>query len=193
MSAFPDLPDLASSALVVIDVQVGFITPETAPVVPVIAELTRSWQNAGGATIFASFSNPAGSPYERFSRWTRLRDDVERELAPELVPLAAHAELVVEKTTSSLFLAPGFPEQATRWTDLVFCGLDTDSCVLDSAVGAYHHGIRPWLVVDACASSGGAAYHEAGLLLARRNLDRSLLVDSATIRSWLPTPIGDPQ
>ncbi|GAA3083901.1 hypothetical protein GCM10020000_82690 [Streptomyces olivoverticillatus] len=50
------------------------------------------------------------------------------------------------------------------WTDLLLCGIDTDSCVYDTAVAAYHGGLRPWIVTDACASTGGAEVHEAALM-----------------------------
>lgn len=46
----------------------------------------------------------------------------------------------------------------------------------DSAVGLYQVGVRPWIVTDACASTGGLEYHQAALLLAGRNVGRDQLV-----------------
>jgi len=74
-----------------------------------------------------------------------------------------------------VFAGPGV-EALAGWSDLVLCGIDTDACVYDSAVDAYQTGIRPWIVTDACASSGGPAYHEAALLLASRNVGRGQLL-----------------
>jgi nicotinamidase-related amidase len=66
----------------------------------------------------------------------------------------AHA--VIEKHIYSFFTDEA--EQLVKdagWTDLVFCGLDTESCVQKSAVGAIELGYRPWLLRDATASHAG--------------------------------------
>jgi nicotinamidase-related amidase len=63
------------------------------------------------------------------------------------------------------------------------CGIDTDACVYDSAVAAYQSGYRPWIVTDACASTGGAQYHDAALLLASRNIGAHQLITRETVLS----------
>ncbi|MEV4559080.1 isochorismatase family cysteine hydrolase [Kitasatospora sp. NPDC049285] len=185
---------LTSTVLVVVDVQVGFVNEASAPAVPVATGLLEAWQDAGGASIVASFHNPPNSPYEKISSWTKLRTDAEQALAPGLQRLADRATAAVTKTTSNLFLADGVLDlfRTSGWTDLVVCGIDTDSCVYDTAVGAYHHGITPWVVADACASSGGTRYHDIGLELAGRNLGRRLIVTSSRVMTWLNST-GDHQ
>ncbi|MFJ7223025.1 isochorismatase family protein [Streptomyces sp. NPDC098090] len=54
------------------------------------------------------------------------------------------------------------------WTDLVFCGIATESCVLKSAADTFEHGYAPWIVTGAEASDAGPCVHEAGLVVARR-------------------------
>jgi nicotinamidase-related amidase len=177
--------------LAVIDVQMGFVKPSSEHAVPAVTQLLKAWQGVGGASVIASFCNPAGSPYETISGWTRLRSPEEVALAPSLIGLAEQATMRFTKSTSNLFLAEGVLNafRASGWTDVLLCGIDTDSCVLDTAIGAYHHGITPWLVTDACASSGGVRFHDAALELAARNLGSHLLVTSSQARSWL-TPSG---
>ena len=46
--------------LIVVDVQNGFITEDSAPVVPVIVKLVRRWQAAGGP-LAATWCSPATS------------------------------------------------------------------------------------------------------------------------------------
>lgn len=178
--------DLRRAVLVVVDVQVGFINDHSRTVVSGIVDLVQAWQDAGLPIVVARFRNPVGSPYEVITGWTRLRSEAECALAPELEPLAAGAVALVEKTGSSIF-TPGF-EQLVReagWTDVVLCGIDTDSCVYDSAVAAYQRGYRPWLISDACASSGGAQYHDAALMLARRNIGATQLISSGNVQAWI--------
>ncbi|MGV9267362.1 isochorismatase family cysteine hydrolase [Kitasatospora sp. NPDC003701] len=191
-------PELAAiphdaAVLVAIDVQAGFVRAPSEHAVPTIATLMQAWQRDGRPTIVATFTNPVGSHYERISGWTKLRSPEEQALAPELAPLASVATRRIVKSTSSLFKAPGvltlFREQG--WTDVVLCGIDTDSCVLDTAADAYQYNITPWLVTDACASSGGPEYHDAALLLARRNFGRHLLLTSTDVHRALSA--GGPQ
>lgn len=178
--------DPRTAVLVVVDVQNGFVNEHSRDVVPAVVRLVKAWQEAGCPVVFARFRNEAGSPYETITGWTRLRSDMERALVSELSPYTDAAAAIVEKTTSS-FLTTEAEQliRASGWTDLVFCGIDTDSCVYDSAVAAYQGGYRPWLVTDACASTGGAEYHDAALLLARRNIGAKQLVTTTDVLAWI--------
>ncbi|MCC9312354.1 cysteine hydrolase [Kitasatospora sp. RB6PN24] len=178
--------DVRRAVLVVVDVQAGFINDHSRIVVSGIVDLVRAWQSAGLPVVVAQFRNPAGSPYEVITGWTKLRSADERALAPELEPLASGAVAVIEKTGSSI-LTSEFEElvRTAGWTDIVLCGIDTDSCVYDSAVATYQHGYRPWLVTDACASSGGAQFHDAALMLARRNIGATQLISSNDLLAWI--------
>ncbi|TQE33186.1 isochorismatase family cysteine hydrolase [Streptomyces ipomoeae] len=175
-----------TSVLVVIDVQRGFVNHHSEHAVPAVARLVQQWTAAGLPVVFARFHNVPGSPYERISNWTRLRDPEEQALVDELTPYVDAAAAVIDKSVSSA-LTPELERLLAErgWTDLVLCGIDTDSCVYDTAVAAYHHGgLRPWIVTDACASSGGTEMHEAALLLARRNIGGTqlLTVDEVAAR-----------
>ncbi|MFB7673120.1 isochorismatase family cysteine hydrolase [Kitasatospora purpeofusca] len=181
-------PNLDSTTLAVVDVQVGFVNEASTHVVPVIAELLSNWQARGRASVVITYTNPEGSPYETISGWTKLRTPAEQALVPELVPLADGSSARFTKSTSSAFEVNEIEDffRSTGTTDLVICGLDTDSCVHDTAVGAYHRSITPWIVTNACASSGGADYHEIGLRLAGRNLG-GRLVTSSDVLAWPST------
>ncbi|MEV7775438.1 isochorismatase family cysteine hydrolase [Kitasatospora sp. NPDC086791] len=181
-----EAPSPASAVLVVVDVQVGFANASSNHVVPVITELLAAWQAAGRDSVVATFTNPPGSPYETISNWTKLRTDAEQALVPELIPLAQSATARFSKSTSDLFQVDDALAafRTHGWTDIVICGIDTDSCVHDTAVGAYHRSITPWLVTDACASSGGPEYHDIALKLAARNLG-GRLVSSTDVHHWL--------
>ncbi|MFH8295028.1 isochorismatase family cysteine hydrolase [Streptomyces sp. NPDC018059] len=174
-----------TTALVVVDVQHGFVNRHSQHAVPAVVRLVEGWTAAGLPVVFARFHNVPGSPYERISNWTRLRTPEEQALVDELQPYAESAAGVIDKSVSSA-LTPELEQLIAerRWTDLVLCGIDTDSCVYDTAVAAYHKGLRPWIVIDACASTGGVEMHEAALLLARRNIgaDQLLTVDEVADR-----------
>ncbi|MEV6048407.1 isochorismatase family cysteine hydrolase [Streptomyces xanthochromogenes] len=176
--------DPQSTALLVIDVQQGFVNEHSHDVVPTVVRLVEGWRAAGGPVVFTRFHNAPGSPYETISGWKRLRTAEEQASVKELDPFIDDSALVVDKSQASVFTPEG--SQLIRdagWSDLVLCGIDTDACVYDSATAAYQRGYRPWVVTDACASSGGVQYHEAALLLAARNLGADQLITSTVALS----------
>ena len=153
----------SDAALVVVDVQNGFINDESRHVVPRIVELVRGWR---GPVAFSRFFNRPGSSYERLIDWTKLHGPPETDLVDELKPYAA---TVIDKNQYSFFGAEGQALAAEqRWTEVYVCGVDTDICVLKTAVDAFELGLTPYVIADASASHAGIRAHEAGLYLLRR-------------------------
>lgn len=157
----------ASAVLVVIDVQNGFVNEKSKHVVPVIVDLVSRWQAHGGATIFTRYLNYSGSPWERLIKWTEMYDgEPEANLVNELQPYSPRATRIVDKRIYSLFSESGaafIREQG--WTDIYLCGIDTECCVLKTAVDAFERDLTPWVLMDACASHLGPESHDAGLLV----------------------------
>ncbi|WP_405186385.1 cysteine hydrolase [Streptomyces anulatus] len=185
--------DISSAALVVIDMQNGFVNHHSRHVVPAVADLVARWSAAGRPVVFTRYFNYPDSPYERFFQWRRLQEPPETDIVPELAEAAGRAHAGVDKTGYTLF-TPEAAELIRRagWTDLVFCGIATESCVLKSAADAFEHGYAPWIVTDACASDAGPDVHDAGLLVARRLIGTGQLVDAEHVMGQLDTRVADP-
>ncbi|MDQ1287615.1 MAG: hypothetical protein QG622_1180 [Actinomycetota bacterium] len=178
-------PTLDSSALVVVDVQRGFVNEASAPVVPVIVELVRRWQAAGGVTVLTRFINRPDSAFVRLIGWTALMsDDPGIEFAPEIAPLAPTATMVVLKNGYTA-LAPEVLRllEREKRDNVWVAGLDTESCVLATCLHAFELGLTPWLLDDACASHAGQDIHDAGRLVISR------LIGSGRITTTACTPI----
>ncbi|WP_258037167.1 MULTISPECIES: isochorismatase family cysteine hydrolase [unclassified Streptomyces] len=178
---------VGSAVLVVVDAQNGFVNRHSEHAVPVVAALAERWLNAGRPAVFTRYVNHPGSPFERFFSWTRLQGPPETDLVPGLAALLPRARAVIDKPGYTVFT----PEtealiDGTGWTDLVFCGIATDSCVLKSAADAFERGFAPWLVTDACASDAGPAVHDAGLLVARRLIGPGKLISASSLLAQLP-------
>ena len=169
-----------SGVLVVVDVQMGFITEYSAPVVPVIADLLDRWQSAGGASILTRFVNAPGSTYVRLIGWSELMPgDPSVDLAPEVARFAPAATAVIDKGGYTALTPDVLALIAEHgWTDIVIAGMDTDSCVLATALTAFEAGLTPWVVTDACAAHAGPSVHEAALLVMSRFLGARQLVTS---------------
>ena len=142
-------------ALVVVDVQNGFVNDESRHVVPRIVELVRSWP---GPVAFSRFFNRPGSSYERLIGWSKLQGPPETDLVDELQP---YASTVIDKVGYSFFSTEGASLAAEQgWSEVYFCGIDTDMCVLKSAVDAFELGLTPYVIADASASHAGPRAHE---------------------------------
>ena len=174
--------------LVVVDVQNGFITEHSQPVVPVIVDLVRRWQTAHGDVIFTRYLNYPGSPFERLIGWTKMTDGPETELVPELTPYVGMHAPVIDKYIYTLFTPEGTQlVEERRWTDLYICGIDTENCVLKTAVDAFERNLAPWILTDACASHSGPEAHAAGLFVASRFIGTNQIIQTASIpESVLP-------
>ncbi|MFI6230610.1 cysteine hydrolase [Micromonospora echinospora] len=150
------------------DMQNGFVREQSAHIVPVVVDLVRRWQAAGGDTLFTRYLNHPGSPFERFFNWHRLQSSPDIDFVPELRP---HLEkgVILDKRIYSPFTSEGVALFKQRgWEKFYFCGIATESCVLKGAVDALEHGFALWLIADASATHAGTEAREAGLLVARR-------------------------
>lgn len=179
----------SSAVLAVIDVQNGFITEHSRPVVPVIADLVKRWQAHGGDTLFTRYLNYPGSPFERLLNYTELREAPEIDLVDELRPYAAKATSIVDKTIYSLFTDAGSAVvQKFGWTDLYLCGIDTECCVLKTAVDAFERNLTPWVVEDACMSHSGAESHNAGVIVTGRLIGEKQVITREHVPRLLLPP-----
>lgn len=180
---------LSTSALVVVDVQNGFVTNETRHVVSAVAALIGRWCEIGGRVLFSRYFNYAGSAFESLMDWRQLYVSPDTDLVPEV---AAHAtdSTIFDKAIYSA-LTPEFSAlaQDIGLTDLVICGIDTDLCVLKTALDAFEHGLTPWVVTDATASTGGTFAHEAGLVVLGRGIGDHQLVTSVELFSRIVSAV----
>lgn len=177
-------------ALIVIDMQNGFITDHSRPVIPKVVDLVERWEAKGLPVVFTRYFNYPGSPFERLIHWSRLQAPPETEIVPELAEHANRARAVIDKTIYSYFNEEGAALTVQeRWTDLVFCGVATESCVLKSAADAFERDLTPWVVADASASHAGQHAHAAGLLVTRRFIgDKQVVTSDEVCGSCSPEP-----
>jgi nicotinamidase-related amidase len=169
-------------ALVVIDVQNGFVNERTEPALPLISALIEHWQAKRWPVVFTRFHNGPLSAYERWLGWTGLRDDEETALHDHI---ARHAGTIIDKTTYTAFTKAGEAALAVQAGDtLVICGLDTDGCVLKTALDAFERDVRPVIAIDACATDGGPAAQQAARLVLERVVGPGQVLATADVLAW---------
>lgn len=148
--------------LLIIDVQKGFIGPDTAHVPGVVEALQERYR----CVAASKFINHLNSPHRKFLDWNRLQPGAEEtELAFKPRPDA----FVFEKPQYS-----AISYDLLRWvhlnglSEVHVCGIDTEICVLTSATALFEVSIKPVVLEWACASGGGPEGHAAGLVALRR-------------------------
>ena len=55
-------------------------------------------------------------------------------------------------------------------------GFDTDGCVLATVFDLFEDGIRPIILADYCASTGGDEYNNAGIKVLQRLIGKNNIV-----------------
>lgn len=170
-----------TSLLVVIDVQAGFLNAETRQVIGPVRNLARAWVAESLPLVLGRYHNFPGSPFERLLHWYKLRGDEETMLAGELDEFVREAT-IIDKVGYTVFTADLDKLCAKlEITDVVLCGLDSETCVLKSAADAFERGLTPWIAADACASNGGVVWHERAMELAGRYVGPGQIVTTDEI------------
>lgn len=153
-----------TDCLVIIDIQYGFlINKETKEIPYKVRNLLK--EKSFDHIVATKFLNKENSPFERFMDW---HDVMEDEIHPEILKVA-------EKTfDKNLYTC--FNEEFEKYIKdnnidkLYFIGVDTDACVLKSAIDCFERNIDFEVLVDFCASSGGEEYHNAAIKVLERTI-----------------------
>ncbi len=162
------------TALMVVDMQNGFLNSSTEHIVEHVKTLLREAEKRGVPTLFTRFVNHPDSSWVKWIRWSRFMQSPEIDLIPAL---AGKTINVFDKSTYTAFIPAVSDFVRTNAIErLTICGIATDGCVLKTAVDAFERGIQPIIVSDACASHAGAEVHAAGLMLAARFIGKRQII-----------------
>ena len=150
-----------TKALIVIDVQNGFITKSSSHIVARIKELLES--KKFNTVVFTQFVNVPNSPFRKIKKWNKVGMSPETDIANVLKPFA---KTVFKKNLYSSFTAE-FEQflKEKRITQLYLVGIDTECCVLKTAVDAFEKGYEPFLLENYCASHESRKFHSIGVAL----------------------------
>lgn len=148
--------------LAIIDVQKGFLNRHTMHIPGLVENLQKDYSTI----VVSRFVNAEDSSFRSFMKWQRFDNmSSERDLAFRPKDDA----FVFEKPTYTIWISAVrsfFYKHAVREVHLV--GIDTDVCVLVSAVDLFQNNIRPVVRAKYCASHGGPEYDDAALLIMQR-------------------------
>lgn len=171
---FETLPKLdivdRAPLLLVIDVQRGFINPETAHLPALIQPLQYLYRHV----VATRFYNPPGSFFRTVLKWNRFAagsDEISLAFAPR--PDA----LILDKSRYTALdgtLRQTLHDWGVERVDV--CGIDTDACVLKTAVDLLEAGYIPRVLSRLCASTAGPNIHADALRILTRTLGSSQVI-----------------
>lgn len=149
--------------LLLVDMQNGFMNDATRPVVPAVQRLVATWRQRQWPIVCSRFINLRGSNWERLRDWHELMNEPDTSLIDELQDAT---DYVFKKSTYAAWSHEITSVcQAHHVRDVVLAGVDTNECVFATALAMFDDGYTPWLVRDACASTGGSKSHDMALEL----------------------------
>ncbi len=165
--------------LLAVDLQNGFlITPECEAVVPKVVAHARQFHQVWATRFFNRNAN-----FSRQLNWNEMVSGAETELSTTLSP-------VVSKIFDKPSYSPVSPAllhalQSDAITTVAICGVDTDACVMATALGLFDAGFETFVVSDGCASSGGQEYHEAAIKILERNIGERYVIPFSELPAML--------
>ena len=165
-----------TSVLMIVDVQNGFITRETRHVLPVITAFLDQWQKLNGNTLFTRYFNYSGSAFERLMNWRGLYASPDTDIADELLPYVRRSVTLDKYAYSAVTAEFVALARAHDWANVAICGIDTELCVLKTALDIFEHDLTPWVITNASASTGGDNLHKSGLAVLGRAIGENHLV-----------------
>ncbi len=173
---------LVPSCFIAVDVQVGFMSAATASIPSAIQQFCE--RNHVEHRIFTRFINPgSGGPFVDILGWSRLQQEPEVTLASEVASLPT---LVVDKFTYSPFVDTKLEDTLRKLEvrDVLVFGIDTDVCVLTTAVELFDRGFHPIVVSDLSMSHAGHRYHEAAITIIPRYIGADNVITTVELEHY---------
>ena len=159
-----------NKALLIVDVQNGFINEKTRHIPALVEELQYQYD----LVIATRFINLPDSQYRRLIKWNRLSPNSnDIELAFKLKDDAVIVDKYIYTCIDDDFMEL-LREHNIDAVDI--CGIDTDICVTKCAVDLFERDVTPFVLKDYCATHAGQDLQEAALVILARYIGRSQIV-----------------
>lgn len=160
--------------LLVIDVQNGFVSDRTKHILPKLSNLFEEFKN--DCILATKFINLEKSPFGAFLHWERLKSKPETDLIDFVQDNATQIFVKHAYSSCTPELMQYLKENDIQ--EVYVVGIDTDCCVLKTAIDLFECNIRPIVLADCCASNGGEESHRAAITVLERTIGRNQIAIS---------------
>ena len=163
LTVIPPMGNPLTKALIVVDVQQGFINQYTEDAVPLINGYISQHRNEYTTLVATKFINSPVSPFARYLNYHKMMP----QQPDTAIAFDTQGFYVVSKHEYS---DPETLFQVIYESEIDICGFDTEACVYLTAAGLFDKGYKVNVLYDLCRSSGGEEYHRAALPLLQRTI-----------------------
>lgn len=158
-------------ALIIIDVQKGFINKSTIKTVGSIRNYIKKYQNDYDLLIFTKYLNCKNSNFVRSLKWRGFMSKKQTDLADEIKEFVNSKNLFVKYTYSSFVDNRVFNLlKKHKIQQVELAGFDTENCVLTFARDAFDRGMSVVVLKNLSASHSMPKLHQAALDIIRHNI-----------------------
>ncbi len=157
-------------ALLIVDVQNGFVNGKTQHIPALVEKLQYHYD----LVIATRFINLPNSPFRRLIKWDHLSPDTDEI---ELAFRPKEGVVVIDKYIYSCVDEPFLhllKENNVEAVDI--CGIDTDICVTKCAVDLFERSITPFVLKDYCATHADADIQESALIILARYIGKTQII-----------------
>lgn len=159
-----------SNALLIVDVQNGFVNEKTKHIPALVEKLQYNYD----LVIATRFINMPDSPFRKLIKWQHLSPDTDEiELAFKPKEGAVIIDKYIYTCIDESFLCL-LKENGIEAVDV--CGIDTDICVTKCAVDLFERNITPYVLKDYCATHADADIQRSALIILSRYIGRTQIV-----------------
>ena len=157
-------------ALLIVDVQNGFVNEKTKHIPALVEKLQYNYD----LVIATRFINMPDSPFRKLIKWQHLSPDTDEiELAFKPKEGAVIIDKYIYTCIDESFLCL-LKENGIEAVDV--CGIDTDICVTKCAVDLFERNITPYVLKDYCATHADADIQRSALIILSRYIGRTQIV-----------------
>jgi len=158
-------------ALIVIDVQKGFINKSTHKTLLKIRDYIRQNHGRYDLLVFTKYLNHEGSNFVKNLKWRGFMNEKENDLADEIKEFAGAKNLFPKDTYGSFVDNKVFNYlRKNKIRQVEICGFDTENCVLTFARDAFDRGMSVVVLKDLSASHSNPKLHRAALEIIKDNI-----------------------
>lgn len=159
-----------SKALLIVDVQNGFVNEMTKHIPMLVEKLQYNYD----LVIATRFINLPDSPFRRLIKWDHLSpgtDEIELAFKPKdgVVVIDKFIYSCIDESFLRLL-----KENGIGAVDI--CGIDTDICVTKCAVDLFERNITPYVLKDYCATHADADVQESALIILARYIGKTQII-----------------
>jgi Amidases related to nicotinamidase len=160
------------SCLLLVDVQNGFVSDKTKQVLPRIKRIIKA--EHFDHVVATRFVNYKEGPYVRFMGWEKLMDEEETKLI-DFVDKSA--EKVFKKNVYSAVSRELLRFAKDKSIDTFYiAGIDTDCCVLKTAVDMFEKNMDFKVLLYYSASNGGRKSFNASVTVMKRLIGENCMI-----------------